>query len=381
MEFDYGRVRFAVETSDWSGLERVLVDNHIVSTKRSFGFKSTHEFDLSGLGRVRLDLAIAPLERKADYSLSRGAEVLAQGTAALPLPPGHGEALETAQQALQSGKTFWSSSKPQPPQSDPSVRLRRRAGLAGHAIVLAAGAFKLLKTANAVKVALAGSAFAGWSLLLDWRFATMIISIIVFHEYGHVRAMKRCGIPTKGFYLIPFVGGVALGEKARSYWQEVYVAMMGPVFGLLMSVVAWAAYLATDIEMIGLVAAFGALINLLNLLPVYPLDGGHVLKAIALSASPHRSIWLLLAVSGAGILISARLGLLLLTVFLVLGTIDLIATRRSLTNADTEKMDTNAIVVSLLWYVAVVAAFVVMILSMAASDVPGSEIPRIILSD
>jgi putative peptide zinc metalloprotease protein len=364
-EFKHNDIAFAVEGSDWSGLERVLVDDRVVSSKRSFGSENSHSFSVSELGAVELAFHIRAKDGQVDYTLRRGTETLTAGSAPLPWP--------LVKAVLKPGTNSESNAPAQAPSPHP--------GLFGHGITLVAGLFKLFKSATAVKVALAGSAFAGWSIMADWRFAVMILSIITFHEYGHVLAMKRCGIPTRGFYIIPFFGGIALGEKARSYWHEVFVAMMGPVFGLLMSFLAWAAYWLTGIEMLGLVAAFGALINLINLLPVYPLDGGHVLKAVALSASPRHSFWLLLAISAIGVAATVHLELFLFSVFIVLGTVDLIFTRRSAASLKTEPMNINGMAVSLLWYVLVVAAFVLVIVTMEATGVPGAEIPSIVLSD
>lgn len=148
---------------------------------------------------------------------------------------------------------------------------------------LAGLALKLFKSASIVKIALFGASYASFSLLTDWRMGAMLIAILVFHEYGHLVAMRRFGIKTKGMYLIPFVGGVAVGEKATTYWQEVYISMQGPVFGLYMTLLAWAAYVITDWALLGALASFSALINVFNLLPIYPLDGGHVIKASASS--------------------------------------------------------------------------------------------------
>ena len=95
-------------------------------------------------------------------------------------------------------------------------------------------------------------------------------------------------------YLIPFVGGVAVGERARTYWAETYISMMGPIYGLIMTLVAWLGYVISGSELLGLVASYGALINLFNLLPIYPLDGGHVIKACALSLGNRLSMIFLL---------------------------------------------------------------------------------------
>ncbi|WP_352260335.1 hypothetical protein, partial [Psychrobacter sp. TB55-MNA-CIBAN-0194] len=74
---------------------------------------------------------------------------------------------------------------------------------------LASLGFKLLKSAKVVKVLFAGASVAAYSWLFSFEFALALIGCLVFHEYGHIRAMKHFGMKTKGIYLIPFVGGLA----------------------------------------------------------------------------------------------------------------------------------------------------------------------------
>ena len=130
-------------------------------------------------------------------------------------------------------------------------------------------AFKLFKSVKVLKVALVAMALSGWTIMLSFEFAVTLLAILMFHEYGHMWAMKRFGIPTKGIYIIPFVGGIAVGDRPKTHWQELYIAMMGPVFGLGMSVAFFIGFVLTGNHFVGLVASVSALINLVNLLPIY----------------------------------------------------------------------------------------------------------------
>ncbi len=153
-----------------------------------------------------------------------------------------------------------------------------------------AGVFGLvlkgLKLFKSTKVIFAASSFATYAFLFSWQFAAVIIVTLVFHEYGHLWAMHRFGMKTKGIYLIPFVGGAAVSEEAfRSRWEEVYVAAMGPTFGLGLCCLFLAGYFVTDIQVLALMATYGALVNAFNLLPISPLDGGRIMKCLAFSAN------------------------------------------------------------------------------------------------
>ena len=174
-------------------------------------------------------------------------------------------------------------------------------------------ALKLFKSAKIIKVVLAGASIAAYSWFFSFQFAAALIACLVFHEYGHIRAMKYFGMKTKGIYLIPFVGGLAVSdEKINTRWQDVVISIMGPTFGLIMSLVCLIIYWLTGSEFFAGLATFNALLNLFNLLPILPLDGGHILKSI--SFSMNSKIGLLACVLGAaaGVFISYALGLALL---------------------------------------------------------------------
>nr|WP_274611091.1 site-2 protease family protein [Rhodovibrio sodomensis] len=137
-------------------------------------------------------------------------------------------------------------------------------------------------------MALAGASVAAYSTLFTWEFALILVAAIFVHELGHVWSMRRCGMPVKGVYLLPFVGGVAVGqadaENRLSEAQNYEIAMMGPVFGLASTLPLLAVYAATGSDFWGTSAAFVAIVNLFNLLPIFPLDGGRVLRALFASA-------------------------------------------------------------------------------------------------
>lgn len=143
---------------------------------------------------------------------------------------------------------------------------------------------KLLKGAKVTKVGLAGASMASYAYMFTWEFAAMIMLMLFVHESGHIWAMKRCGIKTKGIYFIPFVGGAAVAEEAfPSRGAETYIAIMGPIWGGLLAAVSMLAYYETQSPMFAAAAAWMAMVNVFNLIPINPLDGGRILKSIAFS--------------------------------------------------------------------------------------------------
>lgn len=215
---------------------------------------------------------------------------------------------------------------------------------------------KLLKSAKVIKVLFAAGSLAAYSWLFSIEFAIALILCLVFHEYGHIKAMKYFGLKTKGIYLIPFVGGLALSDdKINTRWQDVVISIMGPFFGLILSVAALVGYWLTDIEILAGIAVFNALLNLFNLLPILPLDGGHVLKSIAFSI--NSKLGLIACILGAvfGIYISYHFGLALLGFLLAIGSIEIFFEYKRRHLSQLLPLNRYAQIVSAVWYVVTVA--------------------------
>lgn len=215
---------------------------------------------------------------------------------------------------------------------------------------------KLLKSAKVIKVLFAAGSLAAYSWLFSIEFAIALVLCLVFHEYGHIKAMKYFGLKTKGIYLIPFVGGLALSDdKINTRWQDIVISIMGPFFGLILSIAALIGYWLTDIEILAGIAVFNALLNLFNLLPILPLDGGHVLKSIAFSI--NSKLGLVACILGAvlGIYISYHFGLALLGFLLAIGSIEIFFEYKRRHLSELLPLNRYAQIVSVIWYVITVA--------------------------
>lgn len=241
-------------------------------------------------------------------------------------------------------------------------------------------ALKLFKSAKIIKVVLAGASVAAYSWFFSFQFAAALIACLVFHEYGHIRAMKYFGMKTKGIYLIPFVGGLAVSdEKINTRWQDVVISIMGPTFGLIMSVLCLIIYWLTGSEFFAGLAAFNALLNLFNMLPILPLDGGHILKSI--SFSMNSKVGLIACVVGAasGILISYALGLALLGFLLLIGSVEIIFEWKSRFNSHLLPLDRYGQLFSTAWYLLTVTGLIGIIFYFAKSGNQLLALPLLIL--
>lgn len=170
-----------------------------------------------------------------------------------------------------------------------------------------------------------GAGLAGsvglYSYLFTWQMGIAIVVFIAIHEYGHVWAMKRCGIKTKGMFFIPGFGAVAIAEERfGSARNEAYIAIMGPVFGLVGFVFPLGVlYYQTGEPLWAAIAALMAFINLVNLFPINPLDGGRILKALAYSERLAASLVITVAISVVTAFLGAAAGFVLLAYMALLG--------------------------------------------------------------
>lgn len=242
-------------------------------------------------------------------------------------------------------------------------------------------ALKLFKSAKVIKVLFAAGSLAAYSWLFSIEFAIALIFCLVFHEYGHIKAMQYFGLKTKGIYLIPFVGGLALSdEKINTRWQDIVISIMGPFFGLILSVVCLIGYWITDIEVLAGLAVFNALLNLFNLLPVLPLDGGHVLKSIAFSINSGLGIVSCIIGAVLGVFVSYYFGLALLGFLLAIGSVEIFFEYKRRHLSVLLPLNRYAQVVSILWYVITLGGLSAIIWVLGQTDNGALSLPLKILS-
>jgi Zn-dependent protease len=124
--------------------------------------------------------------------------------------------------------------------------------------------------------------------LWGWPYAAGFVALLLIHELGHYVAARQRGLAVGMPTFIPFVGAwINLKDQPMSVETEAYVALGGPVAG---SIAALLVYLLASAESSRLLLAIsyaGFFLNLFNLLPVSPLDGGRITAVL----SPR--IWLL----------------------------------------------------------------------------------------
>jgi len=239
---------------------------------------------------------------------------------------------------------------------------------------------KALKSAKLIKVLLASASLAAYSWLFSYQFALVLILCLVFHEFGHIKAMQYFGMRTKGIYLIPFMGGLALSdEKINTRWQDVVISIMGPFFGFILSLILVMVYWVTDSHFWAAIAVFNAFLNLFNLLPILPLDGGHILKSISYSMNNRLGMVLSVSAIIGGICLSYALGLTLFGFLLIMGSLDLIFEWKHRHQSHLLPLDRYGQVVSAVWYFGLVGGLISIIAAFATTGDTLLSLPLLIL--
>lgn len=115
-----------------------------------------------------------------------------------------------------------------------------------------------------------------------WRFALGLILCIYVHEMGHIAALRKLGIKASVPTFIPGIGAVIRTQQMPvSPRENARVGLAGPIWGGVASLILFMVYAYTGITSIGAIAKVSAWINLFNLLPISPLDGGRGFSALS----------------------------------------------------------------------------------------------------
>jgi len=177
---------------------------------------------------------------------------------------------------------------PRPPAPEPQGSLLRRAlgplFVAG-ALLLKFGKVGLLFLTKAKFLATSLSmlvSVAAYALIWGWRFAAGFVALLFVHEMGHYVQLRREGVKPSGMLFIPFLGA-AVGARSLggSALAEARVGLAGPVVGSLAAAALVPVAIATGDDFWYALAFTGFFLNLFNLLPVVPLDGGRAMAALA----------------------------------------------------------------------------------------------------
>jgi Zn-dependent protease len=175
---------------------------------------------------------------------------------------------------------------PKRKRKDQSFYRRRIAPIGAAILALLAKLKSILLLLPKLKLFTAAGTMAvsvvAYATIWGYQFALGFVVLLLVHELGHVIALRREGIKASWPLFIPFLGAVitarSLGDDAVA---EARVGLAGPILGTVGSAVCLLIWQATGHDFWRALAFTGFFLNLFNLLPVVPLDGGRAMAAMA----------------------------------------------------------------------------------------------------
>ncbi|MET0392463.1 MAG: site-2 protease family protein [Chitinophagaceae bacterium] len=129
----------------------------------------------------------------------------------------------------------------------------------------------------------------GYYIFQSFLILAIITAIVIFHELGHFLAMKYFRYNDLGIFFIPLLGAYVTGTKREvSQKESAVILLAGPLPGIILGLLLYwldqrsAAGLYLYHVPLFKIAILLLFLNLLNLLPLYPLDGGQLLNRVFL---------------------------------------------------------------------------------------------------
>jgi Zn-dependent protease len=145
-------------------------------------------------------------------------------------------------------------------------------------LLFAAGKFgKFLISGGSMLIAI-----GTYTIIYGWKYAVGFVFLLLIHELGHYIAAEKRGLPVGLPTFIPFVGAwIELKEQPMDAETEAFVAIAGPMLGSAAAFICYLIAKETNEGIFLALAYAGFMLNLFNLIPLSPLDGGRVMAAIS----------------------------------------------------------------------------------------------------
>lgn len=121
-----------------------------------------------------------------------------------------------------------------------------------------------------------------YALAFNWQFGVGLVVLLFIHEMGHVIALRKYGVKATAPIFIPFLGAfIGMKQLPKNATMEAVVGLGGPVIGSLGALAAWIIYQIDGHPIFLVMTYLGIILNLFNLLPILPLDGGRAVGVLS----------------------------------------------------------------------------------------------------
>lgn len=150
--------------------------------------------------------------------------------------------------------------------------------------------FPLILVIFGIRAAMTGGlGEALWTVL----FVLIVFVCVVLHEFGHSLQIMRYGIPVRDIVLLP-IGGMARAERIpENPWQEIVVAISGPLVNFVLATIFFAILYFTgssfdpDVSLVASLFWINIVLGVFNLVPAFPMDGGRILRGLLATRLPY----------------------------------------------------------------------------------------------
>ncbi len=121
-----------------------------------------------------------------------------------------------------------------------------------------------------------------YSWVFGWRYAVGFVLLLLCHEMGHYLAARQRGLDVGAPTFIPFVGAwIQMKDMPKDVETEAYVGFAGPIVGSAAAMICYWAAREYHSQLLLAIAYSGLMLNLINLIPISPLDGGRITAIIS----------------------------------------------------------------------------------------------------
>lgn len=121
-----------------------------------------------------------------------------------------------------------------------------------------------------------------YTWVYGWRYAVGFIALLFVHEMGHYVAARQKGMNVGLPTFIPFVGAwIELKEMPHDAQTEAYIGLGGPLLGTVGATVCYLLARSWNLDWLLAVSYAGFFLNLFNLIPLSPFDGGRITAVLS----------------------------------------------------------------------------------------------------
>jgi Zn-dependent protease len=265
---------------------------------------------------------------------------------------------------------------PSAPQPEPPKQAQRRRGGLGAllaALVAFLLKFKFLFLIGSKLFAVSWTfllSFWVYILFFGWKLAVVVMVLLLAHELGHYFAFRAYGLPARLPAFVPLLGAFTAGAAPPDLEQDAYIALAGPLVGLGLAAACYAVGDALNDRFWYACADLSAFLNLFNMIPMPPFDGGRIIGAL------WPPLWIVGFALFIGVALLIHVPLLFVVIIGLVGLPAMIAAWRGHVDPRAAQMTLGARIRVSVWYLATVLGLVLVMAqahSIASPNAPGTS--------